>query len=212
LSSYARPLDAGLTAMSDVLFEMADLAKRTVSASITAAAQGGKLDVQVRVWSNELQGKYDDVEEKAVELIARYQPVASDLRVIKSSMKIAYDLARLGRYAYDIVVVLDLVDGGRAADRKFLEAMSERVLEMMRLSFQALRTRDVQLARQLVEMDTEVDRMYRGYLKGVLSTPSLTAATAVSTALIARHLERIADHAWYIAQSVSYMVTGTYIT
>jgi len=198
--------------MSDVLFEMADLAKRTVSASITAAAQGGKLDVQVRVWSNELQGKYDDVEEKAVELIARYQPVASDLRVIKSSMKIAYDLARLGRYAYDIVVVLDLVDGGRAADRKFLEAMSERVLEMMRLSFQALRTRDVQLARQLVEMDTEVDRMYRGYLKGVLSTPSLTAATAVSTALIARHLERIADHAWYIAQSVSYMVTGTYIT
>jgi len=212
LSSYARPLDAGLTAMSDVLFEMADLAERTVSASITAAAQGGKLDVQVRVWSNELQGKYDDVEEKAVELIARYQPVASDLRVIKSSMKIAYDLARLGRYAYDIVVVLDLVDGGRAADRKFLEAMSERVLEMMRLSFQALRTRDVQLARQLVEMDTEVDRMYRGYLKGVLSTPSLTAATAVSTALIARHLERIADHAWYIAQSVSYMVTGTYIT
>ena len=212
MSSYARPLDAGLTAMSDVLFEMADLAKRTVSASITAAAQGGKLDVQVRVWSNELQGKYDDVEEKAVELIARYQPVASDLRVIKSSMKIAYDLARLGRYAYDIVVVLDLVDGGRAADRKFLEAMSERVLEMMRLSFQALRTRDVQLARQLVEMDTEVDRMYRGYLKGVLSTPSLTAATAVSTALIARHLERIADHAWYIAQSVSYMVTGTYIT
>jgi len=212
LSSYARPLDAGLTAMSDVLFEMADLAERTVSASITAAAQGGKLDVQVRVWSNELQGKYDDVEEKAVELIARYQPVASDLRVIKSSMKIAYDLARLGRYAYDIVVVLDLVDGGRAADRKFLEAMSERALEMMRLSFQALRTRDVQLARQLVEMDTEVDRMYRGYLKGVLSTPSLTAATAVSTALIARHLERIADHAWYIAQSVSYMVTGTYIT
>lgn len=212
MSSYARPLDAGLTAMSDVLFEMADLAERTVSASITAAAQGGKLDVQVRVWSNELQGKYDDVEEKAVELIARYQPVASDLRVIKSSMKIAYDLARLGRYAYDIVVVLDLVDGGRAADRKFLEAMSERALEMMRLSFQALRTRDVQLARQLVEMDTEVDRMYRGYLKGVLSTPSLTAATAVSTALIARHLERIADHAWYIAQSVSYMVTGTYIT
>ncbi len=40
-------------------------------------------------------------------MIARYQPVASDLRVIKSSMKIAYDLARLGRYAYDIVQVLD---------------------------------------------------------------------------------------------------------
>jgi len=211
MTSYARPLDVGLKAMSDILLEMVDLAERTVSASIEAAAEGGKLDAQVRIWSSELQGKYDDVEDKAVELIARYQPVASDLRVIKSSMKIAYDLARLGRYAYDIVQVLDLINGGKAADRPFLEKMSEKVLTMMRLSFKTLRTHDVQVARQLIEMDGEVDSLYRGYLKGLTSNPSLKAAEAVSTALIARHLERIADHAWYIAQSVSYMVTGTYI-
>jgi phosphate transport system protein len=209
--SYMRPLDTGLNVMSETLLHMADLAERTVEASISAAAQGGKLDAQVRVWSNELQGRYDDVEEKAVELIARYQPVASDLRVIKSSMKIAYDLARLGRYAYDIVQVLDLIDGGRAADRAFLEKMSEKVLGMMRLSFTTLRTRDAQTARRLIEMDNEVDNLYRGYLKGLISNPGLKAAEGVSTALIARHLERIADHAWYIAQSVSYMVTGTYI-
>jgi len=209
--SYVRPLDAGLNAMSETLLQMADLAERTVEASISAAAQGGKLDIQVRIWSNELQGRYDDVEEKAVESIARYQPVASDLRVIKSNMKIAYDLARLGRYAYDIVQVLDLINGGRAADRVFLEKMSQKVLAMMRLSFKTLRTHDVQVARQLIEMDNEVDSLYRGYLRGLISNPSLKAAEAVSTALIARHLERIADHAWYIAQSVSYMVTGTYI-
>jgi len=211
MSSYARPLDVGLNAMAEVLLEMVDLAERTVSASIEAAAEGGKLDAQVRIWSTELQGKYDDVEDKAVELIARYQPVASDLRVIKSSMKIAYDLARLGRYAYDIVQVLDLVNGGKAADKPFLEKMSKKVLEMMRLSFETLRTRDVQMARKLIEMDNEVDSLYRGYLKGLIDNPNLTAAEAVSTALIARHLERIADHAWYIAESVSYMVTGTYI-
>ena len=209
--SYVRPLDAGLNAMSETLLQMADLAERTVEASVSAAAQGGRLDAQVRVWSNELQGRYDDVEEKAVELIARYQPVASDLRVIKSNMKIGYDLARLGRYAYDIVQVLDLIDGGKAADRAFLEKMSEKVLGMMKLSFKTLRTHDVQAARQLIEMDNEVDSLYRGYLRGLISNPSLNAAEGVSTALIARHLERIADHAWYIAQSVSYMVTGTYI-
>lgn len=211
MSFSARPLDSGLNAVSETILEMADLAERTVSASVVAAAHGGELDTQVRVWSNELQGKYDDVEEKAVELIARYQPVASDLRVIKSSMKVAYDLARLGRYAYDIVQVLSLIDGGKAADRAFLEKMSQKVLKMMRLSFTALRIREVAIARQLIEMDNEVDQMYRDYLKGVMSNPSLTPAEAVSTALIARHLERIADHAWYIAQSVSYMVTGTYI-
>jgi len=209
--SYVRPLDAGLNAMSETLLQMADLAERTVEASISAAAQGGELDAQVRVWSNELQGRYDDVEEKAVESIARYQPVASDLRVIKSNMKIAYDLARLGRYAYDIVQVLDLISRGKAADRVFLEKMSEKVLGMMRLSFKTLRTHDVQVARQLIEMDNEVDSLYRAYLRGLINNPSLKAAEAVSTALIARHLERIADHAWYIAQSVSYMVTGTYI-
>jgi phosphate transport system protein len=209
--SYVRPLDAGLNDMSETLLQMADLAERTVEASLSSAAQGGKIDAQVRVWSNELQGRYDDVEEKAVELIARYQPVASDLRVIKSNMKIAYDLARLGRYAYDIVQVLDLIDGGKAADRAFLEKMSEQVLDMMRLSFQTLRTHDVQVARQLIEMDNGVDSLYRGYLRGLISNANLKAAEAVSTALVARHLERIADHAWYIAQSVSYMVTGTYI-
>jgi len=209
--SFVRPLDAGLNVMSETLLQMADLAERTVEASISAAAQGGRLDAQVRVWSNELQGRYDDVEEKAVELIARYQPVASDLRVIKSNMKIAYDLARLGRYAYDIVQVLDLIGGGKAADRAFLEKMSEKVLGMMKLSFKTLRTHDVQAARQLIEMDNGVDSLYRGYLRGLISNPSLNAAEGVSTALIARHLERIADHAWYIAQSVSYMVTGTYI-
>ena len=209
--SYVRPLDAGLNDMSETLLQMADLAERTVEASLSSAAQGGKIDAQVRVWSNELQGRYDDVEEKAVELIARYQPVASDLRVIKSNMKIAYDLARLGRYAYDIVQVLDLIDGGKATDRAFLEKMSQQVLDMMRLSFQTLRTHDVQVARQLIEMDNGVDSLYRGYLRGLISNANVKAAEAVSTALVARHLERIADHAWYIAQSVSYMVTGTYI-
>jgi phosphate transport system protein len=197
--------------MSETLFEMAGLAERTVSASIEAATTAAELSTQVRVWSNELQGKYDDVEEKAVELIARYQPVASDLRVIKSSMKVAYDLARLGRYAYDIVQVLSLIDGGKAADKAFLEKMSQKVLKMMRLSFTALRIREVTIARQLIEMDSEVDQLYREYLRGVMNNPKLTPAQAVSTALIARHLERIADHAWYIAQSVSYMVTGSYI-
>jgi len=211
LSSYERPLDAGLAAMSEILFEMAGLAERTVSASVEAATTAAELGTQVRVWSNELQGKYDDVEEKAVELIARYQPVASDLRIIKSSMKVAYDLARLGRYAYDIVQVLSLINGGKAADKAFLEKMSEKVLKMMRLSFMALRIREVGIARQLIEMDTEVDQLYRQYLRGVMNNPNLTPAEAVSTALIARHLERIADHAWYIAQAVSYMVTGSYI-
>jgi phosphate transport system protein len=206
-----RPLDAGLDAMSEILLQMADLAERTVEASISAAAQGGRLDAQVRVWSNVLQGRYDDVEEKAVELIARYQPVASDLRVIKSYMKIAYDLARLGRYAYDIVQVLDLIDGGKAADRALIEQMSEKVLNMMKLSFKTLRTHDVDVARQLIEMDNGVDSLYRGYLRRLIGNANLNVAEAVSTALIARHLERIADHAWYIAQSVNYMVTGTYI-
>jgi len=209
--SNVRPLDAGLEAMSEILFQMADLAERTVEASTSAAAQGWRPDAQVRVWSNVLQGRYDDVEEKAVELIARYQPVASDLRVIRSNMKIAYDLARLGRYAYDIVQVLDLIDGGKAADRDFLEQMSEKVLNMMKLSFTTLRTHDVDAARQLIEMDNGVDSLYRGYLRRLISNTNLNVAEAVSTALIARHLERIADHAWYIAQSVNYMVTGTYI-
>jgi phosphate transport system protein len=191
-----------------LLLEMVDLAERTVSASLSAIAEASIIDAQVRVWSDELLVKYDAVEDKAVELIARFQPVASDLRVIKSSMKIGYDLVRLGRYAYDIVQILDLLEGGKDADRKFLESMSSKTLDVLKLSFEALKTRDAKLAMKVVEMDTDIDCLYRAYIKKVSSNPSLKVTEAVSTALIARHLERIADHAWYMAEAVRYMVIG----
>ena len=73
----------------------------------------------------------------AIELIARYQPVATDLRFIRSCMEIAYGFSRFGRYAYDIVDVLETMGSIANCDKSAVLEMSCTVREMIRISVQA---------------------------------------------------------------------------
>jgi len=80
-----RLMDIGLEKLRNMVLDMADLSQNTVSTSIDAFVQGRDLRDRIYSWSEELRMLQDEVSELAVELIARYQPVASDLRFIKSS-------------------------------------------------------------------------------------------------------------------------------
>lgn len=205
-----RPLDEGLNTIKGIITDMADLAVKTVEASVGAYVEGGALEVQVRAWSDALRSMHSDIEEVAVELLARYQPVAIDLRTIKSSMKIAYDLSRFGRYAYDILHVLQLLNGYKRTELKdeFIEGMSKKVLEMLRLSVDIYKRKNFDRVEDLSQMENEVDDMYRRHLKAMAENPPERAAKCISDVLLTRHLERIADHACYIVEEVYYMVHG----
>jgi phosphate transport system protein len=129
-------LDKGLKKVGDIISEMADIAERTVKTSIDAFMEGGSVEVQVRAWSDTLRDMQYDLEEKVVELLARYNPVAGDLRYLKGSMKISYDLSRFGRYAYDISHTVDLLDGYVKSEEEisFIQEMGVKTLDMLRLS------------------------------------------------------------------------------
>jgi len=81
---------------------MSEVAEKTVGTSIAGFMDGRDVSEQVRELSEMLVAMTVSVEDKAFELIVKYQPVASDLRIINSYMKIAYDFERYGRYAWDI--------------------------------------------------------------------------------------------------------------
>lgn len=202
-----RLLDLGFKHLMDIVSDMADLAQKTVRASIRAYEEGGNIDAQVRVWSDTLRAMNDDAEEKTIELIARFQPVASDLRTIKSIMKIAYDLSRFGRYAYDISHIHELV-GGPSKESKIVDQMGEKALEMTRISLEAFQKQDPELAKSVLRRDDEIDAMYRTYIREIVKEPLLDIKTIIANILVARHIERIADHACYIADSVLYSITG----
>jgi len=199
-----------LNMIEGIVTDMADLAVKTVEASVTAYIEGGSLEAQVRAWSDALRSMHSDIEEIAVELLARYQPVAVDLRTIKSSMKIAYDLSRFGRYAYDILQVQQLLNGYKIMDLKdeFIQDMSKKVLEMLKLSVDIYKRKSFDKVEDLSRMENEVDDMYRSHIRTMAGNPPERAAACISDVLLTRHLERIADHACYIVEEVYYMVHG----
>jgi phosphate transport system protein len=150
-------------------------------------------------------------EDKSFELIARFQPVASDLRTIKSYLKIGNDFARYGRYALDISSIndqLNALDLCEPWTRIYIAEMSEKVLSMVKISVDALRKYDVVLARAVTPTEREVDKMYLEFLNRVTSKEHANCKCDISSILVTRYLERIADHAVYVCESVIYIVTG----
>ena len=198
---------------------MAKLSERAVFASIESYERGtSTIKKQIFEWSENLRLMQDEVSDLSIELIARYQPVATDLRFIRSCMEIAYDFSRFGRYSYDIVDVLETMGSISDCDKSYVLQMSNTVREMIHLSIEALQSRDRNAAQKLYEMDDTVDALYRKYVNEIINPQEhhnnkkeymdKTLRCYISALLILRYLERISDHACYIGDSVYYIVTG----
>jgi phosphate transport system protein len=211
----SRIIDVGLEELSVMLCRMGELTHETVSLSIQGCLNGAKVYSQVREMSDALVSMSDQAEDKTFELIARFQPVASDLRTIKSYMKIAYDFARYSRYALDISYINEQLGGLKECEEwisEYIEKMSDKVLNMVRTSIDSLRSHDTQLAKTISKTEQEVDKMYFGYLDKLIEKAPATSKCTISSVLIIRYLERIADHATYICESVVYLATGEKVT
>ena len=195
--------------------DMANLSEKSVTTAIESYEKGTSTKKVIFEWSEQLRVLQDEVGDLAIELIARYQPVATDLRFIRSCMEIAYGFSRFGRYAYDIVDVLETMGSIANCDKSAVLEMSGTVREMIHISVQALQSKDKNAAEKLYQIDDTVDALYRKYLREAITpsektdTRSLDPRCYISALLILRYLERISDHACYIGDSVYYIVTGT---
>jgi phosphate transport system protein len=130
-------------------------------------------------------------------------------------MKIAYDFDRYGRYALDTSYIGDRLGGLKECDawmRDFVTEMSEKVLSMVKTSLESLRSFDAMLARAITQTENEVDKMYFNYLDKLIQEAPAAGKCTISSVLVIRYLERIADHATYVCESVVYLSTGEKIT
>jgi phosphate transport system protein len=194
--------------------DMARLSEQSVFTSIDSYDKGTNVKKQIFEWSEKLRVLQDETADLAIELIARYQPVATDLRLIRSCMEIAYGFSRFGRYAYDIVEVLETIGQINDCDKTAVLGMASTVIEMILLSVEALQLRDKNASAKLYEMDDTVDALYRKYLREVINPQNdqdkkdMNPRCYISALLILRYLERISDHACYISDSIHYIMTG----
>jgi phosphate transport system protein len=209
-----RLLDLGIDRIRNIIREMAALSEQSVFTSIESYDKGTSVKRQIFEWSEKLRVLQDETADLAVELIARYQPVATDLRFIRSCMEIAYGFSRFGRYAYDIVEVLETLGPILNCDKSAVLEMAHTVREMIVLSVQSLDLHDKNVAAKLYQMDDTVDALYRKYLRELIAQQNdvnkreKDARCYISGLLILRYLERISDHACYISDSIHYIVTG----
>src|SRR5246127_2733909 len=125
-----RLMDIGLEKLRNMVLDMAELSQNTVSTAIDAYVQGRDLRDRIFGWSEELRMLQDEVSELAVEIIARYQPVASDLRFIKSCMEVSYGFSRFGRYAHDISDVVGIFGDLSKCDKTQIELAGKQAEEM----------------------------------------------------------------------------------
>jgi phosphate transport system protein len=216
-----RLLDLGIDRIRNIIMDMAKLSENSVFTAIESYQEGTQVKKQIFDWSEKLRILQEEVADLAIELIARYQPVASDLRFIKSCMEISYGFSRFGRYSYDIVDVLEAMGSISDCDKSAVLEMSKTVREMIVLSLQTLQSRDKNAAEKLYQMDDIVDMQYRKYLRDIITTQeqkNVEKGSAdvhknnprcyISALLILRYLERISDHACYIGDSVHYIITS----
>jgi len=202
-------MDIGEERLQNAIVDMAHLAQDSVVKAIEAYEKGQRGTDAARQRAAELSRLSAEVEELGVDLLARYQPVATDLRLIKSCLEIAYGFSRFGRYAYDISQVLETYGDLSGCDKTGIHELSEKVTKMIERSIQSFKTRDMELARALRKDDDEVDKTYFKYTAALANDKGVTVRCALASTLVLRYLERIADHACYIGDSVVYIVSAT---
>jgi phosphate transport system protein len=157
-----------------------------------------------------------EIEQMCMHLIAQQQPMASDLRVIGSTMKVIADVERIGDYAVDVAkIAVDLADTEYFKPLVDIPRMAELVRHMLRLGLEALVKRDVAMTQEIIEMDDEVDTLWRKLrvqLEDLMQERPSLVPQAVHLLLVARYLERIGDHIENIAERVVYVETGEIVS
>ncbi len=202
-----------LAELKDKLLAMAALSQLAVETAVDAYVQRDPGVCQyVRDNETAINAAQREVDEMAYELLAKEQPMAIDLRFILAVIKINSELERIGDQSMSIARrTLELLESEPANIPFDIEGMGEYAGRMIRSAIQALLDGDAQLAESVREMDDEIDSMYkrtRAALTELIQKKPATAEQALHAMLVARNMERIADHAANIATDVIFWIRG----
>ncbi len=157
--------------------------------------------------------KEREIESLCLRMLLTRQPVAHDLRVVSSALKMITDMERIGDHAADISEIVTFMDYSAAMQPEHFGAMSRAAIEMVHRAIDAYVRQDVQLARAVIASDDTVDELFvdvKRELIELLKADSSRGSEALDLLMIAKYFERIGDHATNIAEWVEYSVTGIY--
>nr|WP_307347241.1 phosphate signaling complex protein PhoU [Metabacillus malikii] len=199
--------------LRDKLIEIGSLTEAALSKSIHALEKQN-IEEALRVISED--SRIDDLDEEindlAIILIAKQQPVAIDLRRIIVTIRIASDIERMADFAVNIAKsTIRIGDEPLVKPIIHIKKMHKIATEMLSLSLKAFCDEDIVLAKQVADMDDQVDDLYGETIIEILElmeTKKNYSQQLIQLLFICRYIERTADHTTNISESIMYLVKG----
>jgi phosphate transport system protein len=207
-----RHLDQELADLKKHLLKMGTLVETTIFESVESLKELNVEKAKKIISEDKLIDELENaIDERCLDLLALMQPVALDLRFITMSMKISTDLERIADLAVDIAQrVMELSGKPMLKPLIDIPVLSTLAKRMSKDALDAFVNKDADLAEKVILLDSEADKLrnlvQKELVEEYMSKDLSTVSRAVPLLLIARHLERICDHATNIAEDVIYMV------
>ncbi len=207
-----RHFDADLDDLRGRLLRMGSLCEEMVHYAVKVVVEREESYLgDVQEWERQVNALHIEIDEVCLRLIALHQPAADDLRLIAAAIKINSDLERVGDQAVNIAETGVYLCKEPTIKLGDIPRMVEVAAGMLKDALDAFARGDVELAREVIQRDDEEDRLKSqtfNELVHLMQRDASAIQRGMDIILIARNLERIADHATNVAEDVIFMVLG----
>lgn len=205
--------DEQLHTLNHELLEMGALIERAIrSATDALVKQDVEAALQAIAADKEVDQAERDIESLCLKLLLQQQPVARDLRLISSALKMITDMERIGDQASDIAeLVIYLSKEPYIKELTHLPQMAENAIRMVTGALDAYVRKDMALVQEVMAMDDAIDALFvtvKDELISLIRNDASAGSQALDLLMIAKYYERIGDHAQNIAEWVEYALTG----
>ena len=204
--------DEQLELLHKELIQMGALCENAIAMAAKALAEGNaKIAGKVPELSEEIDQKERDIEAMCRKLLLQHQPVAKDLRVISSALKMVTDMERIGDNSGDIAEIVTMANISAADNTLSIQDMARATIKMVTDSIDAFVKQDVKLATSVIAYDDVVDRYFdeiKTNLIAKFGDSESDGETVLDLLMIAKYFERMGDHAAETAKWVLFSITG----
>ncbi|WP_301845147.1 phosphate signaling complex protein PhoU [uncultured Ruminococcus sp.] len=206
---------AQLETLNTNMIQMGALCEDAISAAIQSLLEDDRtIAKKVADTELEIDQMERDIERQCMRLLLMQQPVATDLRVVSSALRMIADLERIGDQAFDIADITKSGSFQGFSGKVHIKEMAKAAIHMVTNSVDSYVKQDVQLAKRVTEEDDVVDELFlkvRRELAKLIHTDQNASEQALDLLMIAKYLERIGDHAVNVSEWVIYSVTGKHM-
>lgn len=204
--------DEQLELLHKEMIGMGSLCESAIAMATKALAEGNvQIAGQVSEMPIEIDQKERDIEAMCMKLLLQQQPVAKDLRVISSALKMVTDMERIGDNSGDIAEIVTMANISAVDNTLPIQDMARATIKMVTDSIDAFVKQDVELAKSVISYDDVVDRYFdeiKTNLIAQFGNPESDGEKIFDLLMIAKYFERMGDHAAEIAKWVLYSITG----